>query len=83
MSKIFLLLFDGFVIQALCKLHDDLFERNVSQHQTSYMLLCVRSLLQAIHTSSGYLDSFYAHCTDQRTVRALACNKSEGSGRKS
>jgi len=57
-------------------------ERNINQHHTSYMLLCILSLLQAFHISSGNLDSFYAHCTHQITVRSVACNKlkvSEGS----
>jgi hypothetical protein len=49
---------------------------------TSYTLLCIRTLLQALHTSSGYLDSCYAHCTDQRNERTLACNKFEVSGRR-
>jgi len=56
--------------------------RNVSQHQTSYMLLCIRSLLQALHTPSGYLDSFYAHCTDQRMECSVGCNELEVSGGK-
>jgi hypothetical protein len=33
------------------------------------------STLHAVHTSSGYLDLFYAHCTDQNTVRSVAWNK--------
>jgi len=71
------------VIQTICKLLGDLFWRNVSQHRTSYIPLCICSLLQALHTSCGYLDSFYAHCTHQRTVRTLAFNKLEEWGRKS
>ena len=52
----------------LKKRHIELIGRNVSKHQTRCILLCIRSLLQAFHTSSGYLDSFYVHCTDQHTV---------------
>jgi len=59
----------GLVIQKICKLHDDLFGRNVSQHHMTYIPLCVRSLLQALHTSRGYLYSFYAHFTHHLTVR--------------
>ena len=66
----------------LCKLLGDLFGRNISQHPTSYSLLCIRLLLQALHTSSGYKDSFYAHCTDQYTMCLLACDKVEEPGRK-
>jgi len=73
----FLAICSGLVIQTLCKMHDDLFGRNVRQHHTSYIPLCIHSLLQALHTSSGYLDSFYAHCTHELTVRRLACNKLE------
>jgi hypothetical protein len=54
--------------------------RNVSQHQTSYMPLCIISQLHAVHTSSGYLDLFYAHCAEQMAVRSVACNKLEISG---
>ena len=59
-----------------------LFWRNVSQHQTSCMLLCIRSLFHAVHTWSGYLGLFYAHCTDQICVRYWACDKLEVSGRR-
>ena len=45
--------------------------RNVRQHHTSCTLLGIISLLHAVHTSSGYLDLFYVHCTDQITVRLL------------
>jgi hypothetical protein len=38
-------------------------------------------MLHAVHISSGYLDLFYAHCTDQIAVCSLACNKMEVSGR--
>ena len=54
---------------------------NVNQYQTSCILLYIISLLHALHTSSGYLDLFYAHCTHQSTVRSLACNILEVSGR--
>jgi hypothetical protein len=47
----------------------------VSHHQKSHTLLCIISLLHAVHTSSGYLDLFYAQCTDQITVRSVACSK--------
>ena len=67
----FLAICCGLVIQTLCKLHGDLFGRIFSQHQTSYILLCVCSLLQALYASRGYLDSFYTHFTHQRTVRKL------------
>jgi hypothetical protein len=70
------------VIQTVSKLHVEVFARNVSQHPTSYSLLCIRSLLQAFRTSSGYKDSFYAHCTDQYTMCLLACDKVEEPGRK-
>jgi len=70
------------VIQTVSKLHEEGSERNVSQHHASCILLCIQSLLQALHTSSGHLDSFYAHCAHQRTVRTLACNELEVSGRK-
>jgi len=56
--------------------------RNVSKHQTSCILLCIRSLLQALHTSCGYLVLNYAHFTHQRAVLSVACNKLEVSGRK-
>jgi hypothetical protein len=39
--------------------------------------------MQALHTSSGCVESFYAHCTRQGTGRSVPCNKlevSEGSG---
>ena len=49
----------------------------MSQHQTSCILLCVPSLLHAVHTSSGYMDLFYTHCTDQITVCSVACSKME------
>jgi len=65
-----------------CKLLRDLLGRNVSQYQRSYIPICICSLLQALHTSCGYLDSFNTHCTHQRTVNSLACNKLEESGRK-
>ena len=61
------------MMQTVSKLHVEVFARNVSQHPTSYSLLCIRSLLQALHTSNGYLVSFYAQCTDQCTVSKLAC----------
>ena len=48
--------------------------RNVSQSHTSYILPCIHSLLQALHTPNGYRVSFYAHCTHQRTVRSVTCN---------
>jgi len=73
----FLVNCSGLAIETLCKPHGDLFGRNVTRHQTGYILLCIRSLLQALHTSCGYLDSFYTHCTHQHTVRKLACNKLE------
>ena len=44
------------------------------------MLLCTILLLRAVHTSSGYLDLFYAHSTHQITVRSVACNKLKVSG---
>jgi hypothetical protein len=47
----------------------------MSQHHTSNMLLFITSLLHAVHISSGYLDLFYTQCTDQITVRSVACNK--------
>ena len=56
--------------------------RNVWQHQTSYIALCLRSLYQALHMSSAYLDLNYAHCTHQRTVLSVVCNKLEVLGRK-
>ena len=49
---------------------------------TQAAFYCVRSLLQALHTSSGYADSLYAHCTQQRKVRSVASSKLEVSGRK-
>jgi hypothetical protein len=64
----FLGICSGLVIEALRKRHIELIGRNVSKHQTRCILLCIRSLLQAFHTSSGYLYSFYTHCTDQHTV---------------
>jgi len=70
----FLAISSGLVTEDLSKRHINLF---ISQHQTSYILLCIRSLLHAVHTSSGYRDSFYAHCTNQRTVGPLTCNKLE------
>ena len=42
-------------------------EKNVSRHQTSCILLCIRPLLQPLHTSNGYLDLFYTHCIHQIT----------------
>jgi len=48
--------------------------RNVSQSHTSYILPCIRSLLQALHTPNGYRVSFYVHCTHQRTVQSVICN---------
>ena len=36
---------------------------------------CVCSLLQALHTWSGHVYSFYAHCTHLCTMGPLACNK--------
>ena len=70
------------MIQTISKLHEKGSERNVGQHQASCILLCIQSLLQALHTSSGHLDSFYAHCAHQHTVRTLACNELEVSGSK-
>jgi hypothetical protein len=73
------------VVQTLRKLHDHeyyFFGRNVSQHQTNCTLRSIISLFHAVHTSSGYLDLFYADCTDQITVRLLVFNElfQEGSG---
>ena len=46
-------------------------EENGREHHTSCTLLGIISLLHAVHTSSGYLDLFYVHSTDQITVRLL------------
>jgi hypothetical protein len=46
----------------------------VIQHQTSFMLLCIISLLLAVYTLRGKFDLFYANCTNQFTVRSVACN---------
>ena len=78
----FLTICSRLVIQALSKRHIELIGRNISQHQTCYIPLCIRSLLQALHTSSGYLDSFYTYCTHQHTVFFVVCDKLEVSGRK-
>jgi len=58
------------------------FGRNVIQDQTSYILLCSRSLLQALHTQCKHLYSLYANFTQQRTVFSVVCNKLEVSGTK-
>jgi len=50
------------------------FERNVSQHQTGCILLCIRSLLHAFHTSSEYKYLFRTHCTHELTECSAACN---------
>jgi hypothetical protein len=73
------------VVQTLSKMHQHEFPwfgRNVSQHQISCTLLCIISLLRAVHTSSGYVDLFYAHCTDLMTVCSWACNELEVPWRK-
>jgi hypothetical protein len=46
--------------------------RNVSQHPTSCILLCARSILQALHAQYRHLYSLYAQFTHQRTERYLA-----------
>jgi len=73
----FLVNCSGLAIETLCKPHGDLFGRNVSQLQTSFIPLCKISLFEALQTSSVYLDSFYTHCTHDSTVRKLASNKLE------
>ena len=55
--------------------------RNLSQHQTRYIVLCMFSLLHAVQTSSGYLDLFYAHCTHHITLLSVARNNLKVSGR--
>jgi hypothetical protein len=73
------------VVQILSKLHENEYSAkctNVNHHQTSCMLLSIIPLLHSVDTSSAYLNLFYAHCTLQITVRSVACNKLEVSGRK-
>jgi hypothetical protein len=50
-------------------------EGNVSHHQICYTLLCIVSLLHAVHISSGYMDLFDAQCTDRIIVSSVACNE--------
>jgi hypothetical protein len=57
-------------------------EMFVSITQAGCNLLLINSLVHVIHTSCGYLELFYAHCTHLITVRSVACNKLEVSGRK-
>jgi hypothetical protein len=49
----------------------------ICQHLTSYILLCVRSLLQELHPTSVYVDSFYVNSIHQYTVCSVTCNKLE------
>jgi len=43
--------------------------RNVIQHQIGYLLPCIFKLLNAVHTSSGYLDLIYTHCIHKLTSK--------------
>jgi hypothetical protein len=62
------------VIQTFSKLHGELFGKKCQSASDRLHSVLLRSLLQSLHTSSGHLDSFYAHFTNQRTERSVACN---------
>jgi hypothetical protein len=74
--------FPRLLTQPLSKLHQEVFERNVIQHQTSYMLLCIRSLFGGTShikwISVFILSTLYSSVQ----VRTLACNKLKVLGRK-
>ena len=65
------------VVQILSNLHEHEYSAYytiVNQYQTSCMLLCIISLLHTVHTSSAYLNLFYAHCSLEITVCSIFCN---------
>jgi len=63
------------ILNKLCEHEFSDSRRNVNLYQTNCELPCIISPFRALYASSGYLDSFYAHSTDQITVRLVVCNK--------
>ena len=68
----------GTDIKQTAKTDPKVLGRNVSQHQTSCMLLCIISLLHAFHTFQWISGFFFVHTVvHQSTVRSVACKKLE------